>query len=143
VKVAFPTDQASQLPHKFKLTNDDGSFSKTVTLAADCQPGDTDGTSVLTIEDLSEGHTYTLQCDDGTSTYALFENVPYDQLMNNQLTTSQDTGDNPVPPAAPSDPAPGSAPPDSGDGEGAAADVQGADDGTGADPQPASGGTTQ
>jgi hypothetical protein len=109
VKVAFPTDQASQLPHTFTLTNDDNSYSKSLTLASDCVAGDTDGTSIVTFEDLSEGHTYTLQCNDGTSTYSLFENVPYDQLLQQQPPASTDPQDG-VPPAPPSDPAPDSGP---------------------------------
>ena len=80
VQVPFATDEASQLPHKLTLTNDDGSYSKTLSLGSDCQPGDVDGTSVITFEDLTEDHTYSLHCDDGSSTYPLFESHSYDEL---------------------------------------------------------------
>lgn len=84
VNVELPrsTDEASQMPYKFTLTNDDGSYSKTLTLASDCKAGDSDGTSVLTFEDLTEDHTYSLQCDDGDTTYDLFQGVSYEDIPN-------------------------------------------------------------
>jgi hypothetical protein len=108
VKIAFPPDQASQLPHKLTLTNDDGSYTKTLTFASDAQPGDTDGTSVVTFEDLSEEHTYTVQCDDGTNPpYSLLDATAYDQLVNNAPPPSSQSL---VPDAFPSAPAPDSSP---------------------------------
>jgi hypothetical protein len=134
VKVMFPVDQTSQFPHKLTLSNDDGSYSKTITLSAS-QAGDTDGTSVVTFADLTEGHTYTLQCDngDGTDPYNLFENQPYDQIVDRTPDSSQDTT---APPSSPSlDASPDS---DSDDGDGDAKDVLGFDDGDGAADPPAS-----
>ena len=81
VQIPYPLAQANQLPHKFTLANDDSSYSKTLTLASDCTAGDVDGTSLVTFTDLTDGHTYTLQCDDGTQVYSMFENVPYDLLV--------------------------------------------------------------
>jgi hypothetical protein len=80
VQIPYPPDQAAQLPHKLTLANDDSSYSKTLTLASDCQAGPTGDTSVVTFDALTEHHTYTLQCDDGTTTYSLFENVSYEDI---------------------------------------------------------------
>jgi hypothetical protein len=85
VHVPFSKDDASQLPHKFTVTNDDSSYSKTLTLASDAQPGDDDGTSMLTFEDLTDGHTYTLEVDDGDTTYKLFDSVAYADLQDIQV----------------------------------------------------------
>ena len=91
VQLPYPMDQVTQLPHKLTLTNDDGSYSKVLTLASDCTAGSTDGTSLITFTDLTDGHAYTLQCDDGTETNSMFEKVPYDQLV--QQLGAADTGD--------------------------------------------------
>ena len=81
VQIPLATDAARQLPDKLTLTSDDGSVSQTLALASDCQPGDTDGTSVLTFKELAEHHTYSLEHDDGTTTYVVFKDVPYDQVV--------------------------------------------------------------
>jgi hypothetical protein len=88
VQVPYPTDQATQLPHKLTLSNDDGSYSKTLTLASDSQPGNTDGTSVVTFEDMTENHTYSLKCDNGDTSYTLFEGLTYEQVL--KLDTEAD-----------------------------------------------------
>jgi hypothetical protein len=80
VEIPYPLDQANQLPHKFTLANDDNSYSQTLTLASDGTAGDVDGACIITFAGLAEQHTYTLQCDNGSSTYSIFENVPYDQI---------------------------------------------------------------
>jgi hypothetical protein len=81
VQLPKTTDEASQMPHKFTLTNDDGSYSKTLTLESDAKPGDDDGTCMLLFEDMTENHTYSLQCDNGESQYMLFEDVNYGDLL--------------------------------------------------------------
>jgi hypothetical protein len=81
VRIPHSTDEARQLPHKLTLSNDDGSYTKTLTLASDCQPGGVDGTSMVTFEDMTEQHTYTLQCDNGDTTYALFKDLTYEQVL--------------------------------------------------------------
>ncbi|HEY5241034.1 MAG TPA: hypothetical protein VIJ22_06200 [Polyangiaceae bacterium] len=54
VELALATGEASQLPHKFTLTSDDGTVNQTLALASDAQPGDSDGTVVLTFTGLAE-----------------------------------------------------------------------------------------
>jgi hypothetical protein len=81
VQLPYPMDQVTQLPHKLTLTNDDGSYSKVLTLASDCTAGSTDGTSLITFTDLTDGHTYTLVCDDGDGPVELFKDVPYAQIV--------------------------------------------------------------
>lgn len=80
----FPhsADDAKPFPHKFTMASDDGSFSQTLSLGTDAQPGDTEGTSILTFQNLVEHHSYTLQCDNGNATYTLFEHMPYEDLQN-------------------------------------------------------------
>ena len=82
INIPFTIDEASPLPHKLTLTNDDSSYSKTLSFASDCQPGNADGTSLLSFVDLTEDHRYTLQCDDGNSSYSIFENIPYDAIVD-------------------------------------------------------------
>jgi hypothetical protein len=105
VQVPMPTDQASQLPHQLTLVNDDASYSKTLTLASDCQAGDTADSSVITFDALTENHTYTLQCDDGSGPYNLFENVSYQDIA------AQASGGGGGDPPPSSSPAPASNPP--------------------------------
>jgi len=140
VYIPFSKDDASQLPHKFTLTNDDSSYSKTLTLASDAQAGDDDGTSTLTFEDLTDGHSYTLEVDDGNAPYKLFDQVAYADLPAIQVPpvdsspsmpslSDPDDADDPPdsgarssgPPSSPpassppaSSPPPSSAPPSSG-----------------------------
>jgi hypothetical protein len=97
VQVPTPADPAAP-PHKFTLTNEDGSYTKTLTLPSDAQAGPTDGVSTLTFDDLTDGHSYTLQGegDDGTS-YELLPATPYHQIG----------GDGSPPPSSP---APASSP---------------------------------
>ena len=80
VELPLALDEATKLPHKLTLTSDDGTVSQTLALASDATAGDTDGTSLLTFTDLSEQHTSTLACDDGDTTYTLFDAEPYEQL---------------------------------------------------------------
>jgi hypothetical protein len=82
LQLPYSTDQAQQLPHKFLLTNADASYSKTLVLASDGQPGPADGTTALLFEDIVEDDTYTLNCDDGGWTYAVFSGIPYDELAS-------------------------------------------------------------
>ena len=84
MQVPYPTDQASQMPHKFTLANDDNSYSQTLSLASDAQAGDADGTSVVTFKGMTESHTYTLQCDDGSGSapYVMFQEVDYDTMIS-------------------------------------------------------------
>ena len=92
------TDDAGQLPHKLTLVNDDSSYSKTLALASDCKAGDSDGTSMLTFEDLTEDHVYTLQCDNGTLTYSLFENLSYHEIVEKLAAQGNDAPDATQPP---------------------------------------------
>jgi hypothetical protein len=87
VELPMTMDEAAALPHKFTLTSDDGNVSQTLTLAADGRAGDADGTVILTFTGLAEHHTYTLQCDNSDTIYALFKNVDYDQL--HQITPAE------------------------------------------------------
>jgi hypothetical protein len=100
VRVPYSTDKATQLPHKLTLSNDDGSYTKTLTLASDSQPGGVDGTSMVTFEDMTEQHTYTLQCDNGDTTYALFKDLTYEQVL--KFLAQDDGGSSEA--AAPTDP---------------------------------------
>ena len=81
LQVPVTITEANGLPHKFTLTSDDGSLSQTLALASDATTGDADATSLMTFKDLAEHHAYTLQCDNGQTTYTVFKNVPYDQLV--------------------------------------------------------------
>jgi hypothetical protein len=99
VQLPWSVDQASQLPHKLTLANDDGSYTQTLSAASDCQAGTAVGTSVMTFADIAEDHTYTLQCDDGNSKYSLFDNIPYDQLID-QLGGKGGAGGDDSPPAS-------------------------------------------
>jgi hypothetical protein len=96
VQVPFPLDQASQMPHKFTLSNDDNSYSTTLSLASDAQAGTDDGTCVVVFADMTENHTYTLQCADGSGTPVfVFEGVDYDKLIDKLAASggSPDTAD--------------------------------------------------
>jgi hypothetical protein len=84
------------MPHKFTLANDDGSYTQTLAVASDAQPGDAAPSVILTFTNLAEHHTYTLSCDNGDSTYTVFENVHYEQL---HLQT-QDSGAGSDPPSS-------------------------------------------
>jgi hypothetical protein len=108
VQIPYPPDQAAQLPHKLTLANDDSSYSKTLTLASDCQAGPTSDTSVVTFDALTEHHTYTLQCDDGTTTYSLFENVSYEDIAGQAAGSDGSNASDPsqASSASGSDPAP-------------------------------------
>jgi hypothetical protein len=95
-QVPTPTDPSAP-PHKFTLTNEDGSYTKTLTLPSDAQPGPTDGVSTLTFDDLTDGHTYTLQGeeDDGAS-YELLPATPYHQIGDDSSP-----GSSPAPASSP------------------------------------------
>jgi hypothetical protein len=80
VQFPLPAD-ASQPPHKLTLTNEDGSYSQTLTFPSDCQPGDTDGTSVMTFDGLTDGHTYSLHGENGDGTYVLFDALKHDEVV--------------------------------------------------------------
>jgi hypothetical protein len=113
--VQLPTaTDPNQPPGKLTLSNEDGSYSKVLNYPADCQPGDTDGSSVMTFDGMTDGHTYSLQYDDGSgSPYYVFQSIAYDQLVP-KLAQS---GDPATPSSAPSDPAGGSSgDPDAGAG---------------------------
>jgi len=103
VEIPVTTDEASQMPHKFTLTNDDGSYTQTLAVASDAQAGDTDQVVLLTFTNMVEHHTYTLQCDNGDSTYTVFKDVDYDQLQNLQPQDDDGQG-GAAPPAAGSSP---------------------------------------
>jgi hypothetical protein len=82
VEIPTPTDPDAP-PHKFTLTNEDGSYSKTLTFPADAQPSDdTQGMSILTFEDVTDGHTYTLQGDGGDAPYTLFDTTKYHEIVD-------------------------------------------------------------
>ncbi len=83
LQLPFAFADAGQMPHKFTLTNDDSSYSKTLSLASDAQAGSIDGTSVILFTEMTEEHTYTLTCDDGTGTpIVVFEGIDYDKLVD-------------------------------------------------------------
>jgi hypothetical protein len=97
VELPLSSDEVAQLPHKFTLTSDDGSVTQTLALASDSQAGDDADTVVLTFKNLAEHHTYTLRCDNGDTTYAVFESVDYDQLQS--LGPGGTTGTSPSDPS--------------------------------------------
>jgi hypothetical protein len=103
VQVPYTLEQANQMPHKLTLANDDNSYSQTLSLASDAQAGDTDGTSFVLFKDLTENHTYTLQCDDGSgTTTTMFQAIDYDKLID---TLSASSSAAPASsPSTPSDP---------------------------------------
>jgi hypothetical protein len=101
VQLSFAVDDASQLAHTFTISNGDGSYSKTLALATDCTPGDVDGTSLLTFEELSEDQTYTLQYAVNGSTYTIFAGVLYDEsfvsTLNAQAAANGDSSSDDAP----------------------------------------------
>jgi hypothetical protein len=82
VEFPFALDAAQQFPHTFTLTSDDGSVTLTMSLANDAVAGDSADTSVIVFTGLAEHHTYTLQCNNGSTTYNLFESVAYEDLQS-------------------------------------------------------------
>jgi hypothetical protein len=110
VRVPLTTDAAGQLPNKLTLTSEDGSYTKTLTFASDCQPG-ADGGSVLTFDGLTDGHTYSMQGEDDRGTYTVFSNIPYHELVPRLGDGSTDSSS----PSTPPDPGGGSSA-DSADG---------------------------
>jgi hypothetical protein len=80
--VQLPTaTDPNQAPHKFTLSNEDGSYSKMLTFPSDAQPGETDGISLLVFEDLTDGHTYTLQGEGDDGAYAIFPPTAYHDVV--------------------------------------------------------------
>ncbi len=80
------------MPHKLTLSNEDDSYSQTLSLASDAQACDTEGTSVVTFKDMTEHHVYTLRCDDGSGApYVVFESVGYDQIIHRLGGSSDST----------------------------------------------------
>jgi hypothetical protein len=88
VHVTAATDlDAAQGSHKLTLTNEDGSYSKTLDLAADAKPGDTADVSVLTFEGLTDGHTYKLEGEDGDGKYVVFDATAYHEIVTKLAKT--------------------------------------------------------
>lgn len=81
IEFPYGVDAAKQFPHTFTLTSDDGSLSQTMSLANDAVAGASGVTSVIVFTGLAEHHTYTLQCNNGETTYSLFASVPYEDLQ--------------------------------------------------------------
>jgi hypothetical protein len=80
IQLAIPLDVASQMSNTLTLTNEDGTYTKTLTFASDCQAGD-DGTSKLTFDGLTDGHTYSLQGQDDDGSYTVFAGIAYQDLV--------------------------------------------------------------
>jgi hypothetical protein len=78
----FPAADPSQGSHKLTLSNDDGSYTKTLTFPTDCQPGHKEGTLVMTFDGLTDGHTYSLQDVDDDETYSVFDPVDYHAIVD-------------------------------------------------------------
>ncbi len=97
--VELPTaTDPEQPPHKFTLSNEDGSYSKTLTFPSDAQPGETEGTSVLMFEDLTDGHTYSLQGEGDDGPYVVLEPKSYHELAGDAgATGSSQASDSPAP----------------------------------------------
>ena len=81
VELPFATTDSSQSAHQFTLSSEDGSYSKTLSFPSDCQPGEKDGTSVMTFDGLNDSHTYTLQGGDDAGTYAVLDATAYHQIV--------------------------------------------------------------
>jgi hypothetical protein len=80
VQIPRSAADAQQMPHKFTLTSDDGSVNVTLP-ASSAVAGDVDGTAIVTFTGLAEHHSYTLQCDNGSSpVYTIFQGVPYETI---------------------------------------------------------------
>ncbi len=84
--IPYPPDEATQLSHKVTLTNADGSYSVTLAFASDCEAGEDDDSSKVTFADLKEDDTYSLQCNDGTTTYSIFEGIAYADISEDLPT---------------------------------------------------------
>jgi hypothetical protein len=97
VQIPRPIDAATQMPHKFTLSSDDGTFSQTLPMS-EAQAGDVDGTSQLTFTGLAEHLSYTLQCDNGETTYVIFQSQAYDQVQD----SSDEGAPEEAPPSSPS-----------------------------------------
>jgi hypothetical protein len=83
----------------------DGSYTRTLAFASDSRPGP-DGTSTLTFDGLTDGHTYSLQGQDANGAYTVFTNYPYHDLVP-QIGVNSATGDAVPSSAAPSSSASG------------------------------------
>jgi hypothetical protein len=93
IALAMPPDVASQLSNTLTLTNDDGSYTKTLTFASDCQASDNE-TSKLTFEGLTDGHTYSLQGQDDFGSYTVFADITYHDIV--EQCGRSDGGDPPA-----------------------------------------------
>jgi hypothetical protein len=92
------TDEASQLSNTLTLTSDDGSFTQTLSFASDCQDVPSDGTSILTFKDLTDGRTYSLQAEDAAGSYTVFSSIPFHDLVPS--LSGNDAAANDCPPAS-------------------------------------------
>ncbi len=89
----------SQPTSRLTLTNDDASYTKSLTYPSDAQPSDSDGIVVMTYDGLTDGHTYSLQCDDGSGApYFLFQALAYEELV--PKLTRPDASSSSDPPAS-------------------------------------------
>jgi len=86
VQIPFATEAAVDPSHELTLTNDDGSYAKTLTFASDCQAGDISGTSVMVFDGLTDGHTYSLHGKDDNGGYTIFDKIPYHELVTKLAT---------------------------------------------------------
>jgi hypothetical protein len=124
VELPFATTDSSQPAHQLTLSNEDGSYSKTLSFPSDCQPGEKDGTCIMTFDGLNDGHTYTLQGGDDAGTYAVLDPTEYHQIV--PTFGAQGGGSQ--------DPPPDWAPPMDGSGFTSTGDPGGADPSGAADP---------
>lgn len=81
IRLGIDPNEASSKDDKFKLTSDDGTFQKTMTIKDDKVDGDV--FIDLVFENLKVSKKYTLEVDPGAegSPYKLFENIPYSELI--------------------------------------------------------------
>ncbi|HXN30320.1 MAG TPA: OmpA family protein, partial [Polyangiaceae bacterium] len=80
VRIPYALEDADDLPHVFTLSADDDTISQTRKLSSDCRAADDPQMAEFFFSHLPETHAYTLKCDDGNTTYALFDKIPYAKL---------------------------------------------------------------
>ena len=80
IRLPYTVADSSKLPHSFSLSSEDGSVSQSRKLAADCWAGENDQ-AFFDFGILPEDKTYSLQCNDGAQSYALFEKIPFAKLQ--------------------------------------------------------------
>ena len=82
VRLAIDPNEASSKDDKFKLSSDDGTYEKTLTVKDDKVEGD--NFVDLVFENLKISKKYTLEVNPGAegTPYKLFEDIPYTELID-------------------------------------------------------------